>query len=290
MRRTTLLLSLLALTACGEPTICEQAEAHLGQCLSQTVNLVEEGASPEQCARVLATPCPAREAMSGRGNILCKWFGLFCPKSEEPEPQAPATPAPPAPKVCSAPELPASLELKETGWSMMAGSGYTSFEIRSGSQKLGKVEQKVLSWTRSFNYYDAQGSLLATARQAAFSWGVQVDIFDCNQKKIGTLKENLLKSWLKVETTYDILDAAGVKVATSEKQDWITTDFYLRDTGGRLVAELHRPWNTLFGESWKVTIHYSQALDPRLYIMVGAYKTSVDKERREQQAKEQEDD
>lgn len=293
MHKATSLLLACALVACGAPDVCLEAAEHASQCTGIGVPAVRPEVPAAQCEAVLATSCEqlAQDAVGGKADgLLCRWFGWFCPQPTTPEP--PAQPAPEqlapdpepyAPGVCPAAELPSEFELKETGWSVFAGSGYTSFAIRASGRAIGKVEENIWSWTRSFEYRDADDRLVAQAKEKAFSWGVQVDISDCDGRKLGTLKEVLHKSLFKVQTTYSVLDADGEQIATSEKHDWITTDFLLKDPSGREVAAMHRPWS-FGGDTWEVSILEREALDARLYVMIGAFKTSVDKQRREEAA------
>ena len=110
---------------------------------------------------------------------------------------------------------------------------------------------------------------------------------------IGTIKEEILKSLFKVYTAYRILDAQDRLVATSEKVEWLSTDIVLRDPSGRVVAEVRRGFteNLLrLTDRWDVSIRDPQAVDPRMVVMIAAYKSSVDNDRRKEEPRKSSDD
>jgi uncharacterized protein YxjI len=174
-----------------------------------------------------------------------------------------------------APPLPARFTIRERFFSLT-----DAFDLKSGDQKLGTLTEKFFSLTKSFRYTDSSGRCAAKARARFFSWGTRIDVADCQGHKIGSIKENVLKSLLKVYTVYSILDAHGREIAKSRKTEWISTDVVLRRENGGLIAKLHRPWLNLLADKWTVSVQDPSALDSRLIVMIAAYKTSVDNDRR----------
>ena len=165
--------------------------------------------------------------------------------------------------------------------------GWT-FDIKDANGRPdGVVDQKMLNWTKTFEYQDNNGKMLATGRENLFSWGTKIDITDDKGQPIGTLKEEILKSWWKTYTTYSILDAAGKEVATSDKVEWLGTDFTLKNKKGEVIATIHRPWVNWLRDNWTIDVHKPNEVDKRILYMIPAYKTSVDYER--QQKKEEEE-
>ena len=176
---------------------------------------------------------------------------------------------------CPVPDLPNDFILNERviAWS-------TTLDLEDEEGKFGKVAERITSLTRSFNYDDQNDNRIATARQKILSWGIQVDVFDCENNKIGTIKENVIKSLLKVNTEYSILDPHGNLIAQSNKVDWLATSFTLKDDWGAVVATIERPMFNWFGDNWTINIVNNDVVDPRVLVMIGAYKTSVDNQRR----------
>lgn len=182
--------------------------------------------------------------------------------------------APLAQAQAAAPKLPAKFKVRERviSWT-------TTFDIKDDHKTYGVVTEKFFSLTRSFTYNDDKGACVARARQRILSWGSHVDVTDCADKAIGSIKEEVFKSLWKVHTTYAILDAAGKEVAKSTKVDWIGTEVTLT-AGGRQIAKLKRPWLQWLSDTWEVEVNDAKAADSRLIVMIAAYKTSVDNARR----------
>jgi uncharacterized protein YxjI len=176
---------------------------------------------------------------------------------------------------CPAVTLPRKVELKERIISLT-----TSFKVTAGEQNLGEVKAKFFSLTDTFTYEDAGHQKVAEARTRIFSWGTHIDVTDCEGRKIGEIKENIFKSWFKVYTMYSILDANGNLLAQSEKIDWVGTEFNLRDARGNGIAKISRPWINLITDKWTIEIWNPPAIDHRLFIMIGAFKTHIDNKRR----------
>jgi hypothetical protein len=60
--------------------------------------------------------------------------------------------------------------------------------------------------------------------------------------------------------------------------DWLATTFTLRKLDGSVIATLHRPFFN-FTDRWRVNVFKPDAVDPRLLVIIAAYKTSVDNDR-----------
>lgn len=155
-----------------------------------------------------------------------------------------------------------------------------TFDLKAGGKDLGEIDEKLISLTKSFTLTAPGGACVAKARSRFMSWGTYIDVTDCSGAKIGVIKEQVLKSLFKVHTTYAILDAADREAAVSTKVDWICTSVTLRRPGGAEVATLDRRWLNILSDSWTVRIQDAAAVDPRLIVMIAAYKTSVDNDRR----------
>ena len=170
----------------------------------------------------------------------------------------------------SVPQLPAAFELNERVFNV----GHT-FDVQSGDTTYGKVEEKWFRFTKTLFYTDNDGKLVAYARKAFISFGTRIDVFDGNGVYIGSLQKQVFSSLLKVTTTYSVLDAKGYEIASCQKTSIITTDMQLQDIAGNHVAELYRPLS-LVGDSWLLKVHKAGAIDSRLLVMIGPFKTMAD--------------
>lgn len=194
-------------------------------------------------------------------------------------------PVPPASQMASptvspdsapAPALPDEFTISERAISLT-----DTFDIKSDGASLGTITAKLISLTKSFTYEDAKGVCVAKAHARLLSWGTHIDVTDCSGQAIGGIKENVFKSLFKVQTSYAMLDAKGKELATSKKVDWISTDVTIRRPDGGAIAALHRRAINIISDKWTVKISDHAAVDSRLIVMIAAYKSSVDNDRRE---------
>jgi uncharacterized protein YxjI len=154
------------------------------------------------------------------------------------------------------------------------------FNISSGGKSYGKVEEKVFRATKSFKYYDNNGGELARATQSFLSWGVEIKVYDNNNKHIGTIKEEIFESLFSIKTIYSIYSPSGKMLATSKKLDFIGTDIEIFENGISTVV-MKRPMFNLLSDDWSVDIK-STKIDKRILIFIPCYKTSADNKRKEE--------
>jgi hypothetical protein len=82
--------------------------------------------------------------------------------------------------------------------------------------------------------------------------GTAIDVTDTHGRKVGTIREEVAKSFIKTYTTYRILDAQDRIVANSVNVEWLGTEILLTDAGGRGIVRLDRPWPCPIGDKWDV--------------------------------------
>lgn len=152
------------------------------------------------------------------------------------------------------------------------------FTIKSSNTIPGTIEEKIFSIGKTFTLYNDKHEPVAVAHERVLSWGVNIDVTDCNGQKLGSVHEEIIKSMFHAFTTYSILDANDRVLAQSEKIDFISTDFQIFDKSNTPVARIYRGAFQFLTDKWQVTIR-SQDLDPRLYVFIAAYKTAADNEK-----------
>ena len=155
----------------------------------------------------------------------------------------------------------------------------TTLEVQDqNSEPLGKVTEKYFSIRAVFILRNTQDQIVAQAEKELFSWGSHIDIYDCHHQKIGAVKEDILQNLFSFSTTYQILNADNQEIAESVKP------FHIGDThieighNGRQIVTLNRPWMS-FTDNWKVSVNDPNIVDPRILVMIGAYKTFSDNKR-----------
>jgi uncharacterized protein YxjI len=175
-------------------------------------------------------------------------------------------------------ELPNAFVVKEKFWAIG-----NDFEIYSADKKdtyLGKIEQRIWNLTTVFELKDAKGELVAKAKSRFWALGSTIDVTDAQGVKIGTVKEDILKSLFKVVTTYTVLDAKGKSLGTSEKLEVFSTKVSVLDSTGKQVFLTKRPMINLITDKWETTISNRGGIDLRLLVFIPAYKTAADNYRR----------
>lgn len=155
-----------------------------------------------------------------------------------------------------------------------------TYDVACQSGNNGTLTENLFSWGRSYHYEDKNGVTIAKGRQEVFAWGSTVDVTDGNSKALGKIKENVFQSAFKPYTNYTIYDPAGQSIGTSKKIEWLNTDFSIADANGHTVAHMHRPWINWLRDQWSVDVDRNSKIDPRLLMMIPAYKSSVDADRK----------
>ncbi|MBI5202249.1 MAG: hypothetical protein HY925_11725 [Elusimicrobia bacterium] len=187
-----------------------------------------------------------------------------------------------APAPAAAPALPATFTLREKFFTIM-----DALEVKAGEQSFGKITERFWSLSKAFYWDDAQGKRVAEARARILALGSTVDVTDGAGVKIGQVKEEILKSLFKVWTTYEIKDANGRKIASSEKIELFSTEVTLKGPDGRSIALLRRGFKEnlfRFTDRWDITVYEPGKIDSRMLVMICAFKTSVDNDRRAEEA------
>jgi uncharacterized protein YxjI len=181
-----------------------------------------------------------------------------------------STSAPTEQRVTVKKEIPSKFILDEE--LMSIGS---DFEIKNSSdESFGRVEERTLSSTRKFEYFDNTGKLVASARSRFLSIKTIIDIKDGNGIKIGTVEEEVLESLgslIEGKNVYSILDANGNLIGKSKADEFIKNNVQIYDNTGKLIAKFHTPALSITA-NWKCEV--TSNIDKRLIIFIPAYITA----------------
>lgn len=162
------------------------------------------------------------------------------------------------------------------------GSAYnplqpTTLKLKSGALGLGSISRKVLDVRTVFEFTDADGNLVARGVKELLSWGTKIEIEDNQGQVIGKLHEEVFESMFKIVTQYRVLDARDQIVAQSEKIDFGGTEFTLTSPDGKTpYLDITRPMFNPLGDTWTVTQHPQNRIDPRIVAILPVYKTHAD--------------
>lgn len=155
----------------------------------------------------------------------------------------------------------------------------TDMELSSDDQNLGKIEERIVSWGKTFEYITPNGTKLAYGKQRVVSLVTTIDIFDEKDRKIGTFREELFENFFSIKTHYSIKDSNGKLIGESEKLDWLSTNVEIYSPNKELICKLKRSAFNLISDSWTVEIMGN--IDKRLVIFIPCFITSADNERKD---------
>jgi len=148
----------------------------------------------------------------------------------------------------------------------------TTLTVEKNCTYAGKMTEEFLSIGTNIKYLNPEGDLIARAEQSLFSWGYKYKIYNAENQLLYVVNEKVFKSFLGVYSEYVVHDAKGELVAVSDKREFITTNFEIKNVNGVVVASAHRPVS-LIVDSWYVR---TGAVDPLIPLFITAYKTTVD--------------
>ncbi len=157
----------------------------------------------------------------------------------------------------------------------------TSFEIKTREGlKLGTVYRKIFSWTPEYHLIDNDEQLLAKATMQFWSFGATFDVTDYRGLALGTVEEKL--TWFF--PTFAINAPSGQHLAEAQLSFWETQYRVTDARDGHLIATFSRPFFRLYN-NWTVQIVdpaaiHENNIHPQMFLTLMAFQ--VDKEYWEQ--------
>lgn len=142
----------------------------------------------------------------------------------------------------------------------------------------GVVEQRTMSFTKTFELLNSNGGLIAKGSSRAFSFTTVVEVEDSNGVLIGTLEEEIFENIFSLGSLYTIKDKNGKVLGKSKKLDFFTTDVTIKGSGGTITME--KEFLT-FGDQWEVK--YNGNIDKRLIAFIPSFISSSQKEKKKEE-------
>ena len=178
-------------------------------------------------------------------------------------------------------DIPSSFQLKKK----IISIGTDMYVTNDNRDNFGKIEERTLSWGRTFQYYDNTGKILATAKQEVFSFGTKINITDENGEKIGSVEQELLESMFSFYSIYSIKDETGKVIAKSKKIDFFATNVDIFDMSGQFVANFDQSG---FKLKWDCKIE-STSIDKRLLIFIAPFISAAQEDKQEEEDRKNDD-
>lgn len=142
-------------------------------------------------------------------------------------------------------------------------------------ENFGKIEERIFSWGKKFEYFDNTGKLDVTAKEKVFSLYSVVNLKDSNGKDIGRIEAEVLESLgnlLEGQNVYSIYDGNNNLIGKSKADIIIKNNVEIYDNNNELVARFHKP-AIQFGDRWSCEVIQSD-IDKRLMIFIPVYISS----------------
>lgn len=154
-----------------------------------------------------------------------------------------------------------------------------SLDVTVAHKDEGKVAESAIQMSRTFTWTDESGKTVATASVAIISIGTDIYVYDGAGNRVGSIEERLFSRWGRTWSGYDINDARGNKIASSDKTEFMGTTITLTAPDGTKLATLNRPWVNVMGDSWGIKVLKPGAVDNRILVMIAAFKTAADRDK-----------
>ena len=157
---------------------------------------------------------------------------------------------------------------------------YMTFKIQDelSCGNFGEIELALWSYAAQFYMRDASGRQIAVARKSRWPWGVSIGVFDEANRLLATVEERIFGSFGKIYSTYDIKAPDGTILGTSEKSELVGTQFSVKDTKQRPLADMDRDRFFSLGDTWHVKFYDQTQIDSRVLLFLPAFKSLADEQ------------
>ena len=117
-------------------------------------------------------------------------------------------------KICSDVNLPSQFSIK----ALTSDSRYRFAVVDVNNKVVAFIKQNAAAVGR-FEFLDNQDALIMVGKEKNASTGNDIELYDCNNNKIGTIKPDMEKSFLSATTSYSIRDDKGNLIFVAEKRN-----------------------------------------------------------------------
>jgi uncharacterized protein YxjI len=168
-------------------------------------------------------------------------------------------------------EIPDKFEINEK----ILNIGHDFYVTNSNRDNFGKIEQRVLSFGKKFEYFNSTGKLEATAQAKVMSIKSIVNVKDENGNLLGVIEQEILESLgniLEGQNIYSIYDSNDNLIGKSKADMIIKNHIDIYDNNDKLIAKFQKPALS-FGSRWTCEI-LNNDIDKRILIFIPAYISS----------------
>lgn len=160
-----------------------------------------------------------------------------------------------------------------------------TLDVEVNGEDQGSVSEHIFQVTRHLTWTDGSGNKRATGSIAIISIGTDINVVDGSGNPVGSIQERIFSRWGKTWSGYNITDASGKVIASSDKSEWMGTRITITANDGTKVAVLDRPWLNPISDTWAIKVLKKGAIDERMLVMIAAFKTIADNDKKPESSK-----
>ncbi len=156
--------------------------------------------------------------------------------------------------------------------------GTDMYLTNDNKENFGRIEERTLRLSSTFEYFDSSGKLKARAAEKILSLYTVIEITDENGAIIGYVEEEVIESMTSLfYHIFTIRDANKNILATSKKIDLFSSNVEISGSSGTI-----RMSQSIFtlGDDWDIEINSS--IDKRLIVFIPSFiRSSQERKRKE---------
>jgi len=154
--------------------------------------------------------------------------------------------------------------------------GTDMYLTNDNNDNFGRVEERTIRLSSTFEYFDSSGKLKAKASEKLLTLYTIIEITDENGSIIGYVEEEVIESMTSLfYHVFTIRDSNKNVLATSKKIDLLSSNVEISGSGGvvRISQSIFR-----LGDEWEIEINSN--IDKRLIVFIPSFiKSSQDRKK-----------
>lgn len=153
--------------------------------------------------------------------------------------------------------------------------GHDFWITNKNRENFGKIEQRVVSIGKKFEYFDNTGNLDVVAKAKFLTLYTNIIVDDSNGNRIGRIEEEIIEtigSFFDGNNVYSLYDSNDKIIGKSKASILFKNSVEIYDMNDKLVAVFHKP-AIQFSDRWRCEIK-DYSIDKRLIMFVPVYISS----------------
>jgi uncharacterized protein YxjI len=153
--------------------------------------------------------------------------------------------------------------------------GHDFWITNKNRENFGKIEERVISVGKKFEYFDNTGKLDVIAKAKFLTLYTNIIVDDSNGSRIGRIEEEIIESigsFFDGQNVYSLYDSNDKLIGKSKASIVFRNSVEIYDMSDNLVAVFYKPV-VQFSDRWRCEIKDS-SIDKRLIMFIPVYISS----------------